>query len=338
MALHTADGVRSRIRSGFRRYFTALYTPFLPDGEIDEAGLVHNVEVTLGLPGVGGLSLHSVHQEFWTLTDDERKRVTDRVLATVDGRVPVIVGVSDTCARTVVDFARHAAAGGAAAVMVWPPYYGVKSAAGIRAFYEYVASRVDIGMFVYSTTLSELGFYLTPDMVESLLDIENICGVHSSTMNFASYAAMMERVGEQLVVASSLEEYFLFGKMTYGDRAPDFLMGASRPLLVQSPSRPHCGRFIDAALGGDYRAAAVILREIVAIADTLQSRYFARGFHHIALFKALSTRLGLAGGGVRPPASEPTEAELRECLDVLRAAGLMDDPRPPAAGSAPPVA
>lgn len=322
MPKYAVGEARTWMRKNLSRYFTALYTPFLPDGEIDESGLARNVEVTLGLPGVGGLSVHSVHQEFWTLTDAERKRVTEIVVQTVNGRRPVIVGVSDTCARNVVDLAQHASAVGADAVMVWPPYYGVKTADGLRDFYEFIASRVDIGMFVYSTTLSELGFYLTPDMVASLLDIENVCGVHSSTMNFASYAAMMERVGGEIPVASSLEEYFLFGKIAFGDRAPNFLMGSSRPLLVQNQASPRCGEFIDAALAGDYATAGSLLRDIVAIADKLQSRYFAKGFHHVALFKELSTRQGLVSGGVRPPASAATSIELDECLEIMRQAGL----------------
>jgi 4-hydroxy-tetrahydrodipicolinate synthase len=323
MANYGPGGARKWVRENFSGYFTVLYTPFLAQGEIDEAGLRRNVEITLSLPGVGGLSLHSVHQEFWTLTDAERKRVTEIVLEAVGGRKPVIVGVSDTAARNVVDFARHAAAAGADAVMVWPPYYGPKSAAGITAFYEYVAARIDIGMFVYSTTLSELGFYLTPEAVGSLLHLDNLCGVHSSTMNFASYAAMLERVGGELCVSTSLEEYFLFGRLAFPGTAPDFMMGSSRPLLVQNHEQPRCGRFIEAALRGDAAEAGLAVREIVRVAEKLQSRYFAQGFHHVALFKQLSTHLGLAAGPVRPPLSAPSAAELDECLAAMAQAGLL---------------
>jgi 4-hydroxy-tetrahydrodipicolinate synthase len=322
MSKYKRSEARGWIRANLRGYLTALYTPFTSEGDIDEAALARNVEVTLGLPGVGGLSLNSIHQEFWTLTDDERMRLTELVLRVVAGRKPVVVGVSHTSLRTVVALAQHAQQAGADAIMVWPPYYGPRSKEGVRNFYEYVADRVDIGMFAYSTTLSELGFYLTPDMVEALLPLEALCGVHSSTMNFAAYAAMMERVGGEIPVSTSLEEYFLFGKLTMPERTPDFLIGCSRPLFVQSRDRPHCGRFIEAALSGDYAAAAATLREIVAIADKLQSRYFAQGFHHVALFKAMSENNGLIGGNVRPPASAPDPSELRECFEVMKAAGL----------------
>lgn len=322
MPKYKRSEARQWTRTNLRGYLTALYTPFTADGDIDDKALAKNVEVTLGLPGVGGLSLNSIHQEFWTLTDTERMRLTELVLDVVGGRKPVVVGVSHTSLRTVVALAQHAQKAGADAIMVWPPYYGPRSKRGVLDFYRYVADRVDIGMFAYSTTLSELGFYLTPDMVDALLPLEALCGVHSSTMNFATYASMMERVGAEIPVSTSLEEYFMFGKLTMPERTPDFLIGCSRPLFVQTRDRPHCGRFIESALAGDYAGAGAILREIVAIADKLQSRYFAQGFHHVALFKALSENNGLIGGSARPPASPPDAAEINECFEVMRAAGL----------------
>lgn len=328
MQRYSRSEARRWVRENLRGYFAVLYTPFLPDGEIDEAGLRRNVTATLALPGVGGLSVHSIHQEFWTLTDAERKRVTDIVIEAADGKAPVVVGASDTSARTVVDLARHAQSAGADAVMVWPPYYGPRTSDGVRAFYEYVAERIDIGMIAYSTTLSELGYYLAPDQVEALLPIENLCAVQNTTLDFSSYAAMMERVGDRICVTTSLEEYFLFGKMSFADgRAPDFLLGASRPLFVQNAAQPRCGRFIDAVNRKDYKAAAGEVRAIVAIAGKLQSRYFARGFHHIALSKALTGLFGMATGGTRPPLGAPTPEEFDECARILSEAGLVSASR-----------
>lgn len=315
--------LRQQVRERFKRYFTVVYTPFLENGEVDEDSLRHNVDITLKLPGVGGLSVHSIHQEFWTLTQAERFRVTEIVLETVAGRVPVIVGASDTTIQNVVDQARHASQCGADAVMIWPPYYGPKTPAGITKFYETIATRIDCGFFVYSTTLTELGFYLTPQMVKSLLPIDNLVGVHNSTMDFSAYAGMMEAVGDSIAVATSLEEYFLFGKVVYPEIAPDFMMGSSRPLLVQNAQYPRCGNFVESALQGDTKQASVHLREIMSIAQKLQSRYFAKGFHHLALSKALSSHLGLKGSDVRPPASAACEDELRECRDVMRQAKLI---------------
>lgn len=37
---YTRSEARQWVRENLRGYFTVLYTPFRPDGEIDEAGLV----------------------------------------------------------------------------------------------------------------------------------------------------------------------------------------------------------------------------------------------------------------------------------------------------------
>jgi 4-hydroxy-tetrahydrodipicolinate synthase len=314
---------RNWARANLHGYLAILYTPFDADGEIDAAGLRHNVETTLARPGVGGLSVNSIHQEFWTLTHDERRRLVEIVLETVAGRVPVVIGCSDPAARNVIAFARHAAACGADLVMVWPPYYGPRTPPGVRAFYEQVADAIDIGMIVYCTTLAELGYHLAPDQVDGLLHLPQVCAVQDTTMNFASYAAMLERVGDRIAVSTSLEEYFMFGKLAFPERAADFLIGSSRPIFCQTETVPHCGRFIDAIRRGDFTDAARHNRTIVAIADQLQSRYFARGFHHVALLKALAGLLGMRTGGVRPPLSAPDPDELSACRAVLVEAGLL---------------
>ncbi|WP_439579898.1 dihydrodipicolinate synthase family protein [Elioraea sp.] len=322
---YAAGAAREWVRATLSGYLTILYTPFGADGAIDEDGLRHNVRATLARPGVGGLSVHSLHQEFWALTLAERKRVTEIVLDEVGGRAPVVIGCSDPAAAMVIELARHAQEAGADLVMVWPPYYGPRSAAGVRAFYEHVAARIDIGMVVYATTLAELAYYLDPDQVAGLLHLPTVCAVQDTTLNFASYARMMERVGDRIAVSTSLEEYFLFGRLTYPDRAPRFMIGSSRPVLCQTAARPHCGRFIDAALGGDYAAAAAHLRTISAIASRLQSRYFAQGFHHVALFKAIAGQLGMRIGVFwRPALSPPDQRDVEECVAVLREAGLLD--------------
>ena len=72
-------------------------------------------------------------------------------------------------------------------------------------------------------------------------------------------------------------------------------------------------------LAGGERQAGII-REL---AHTLQSRYFARGFHHVALFKRVAGLLGLETHGLRPPLAEPDPGELAECVEVLKQAGLL---------------
>jgi len=319
---YALSDARAWVRANLQGYFVAGYTPFRPDGEIDEPALRRNVHATLARPGVGGLSLHTIHQEFWTFTPDERRRVTEVVLEEAAGRAPVVVNVSDPGVRNVIALARQAKAAGADAVMVWPPVYGPRTAAGVRAYYEAIAEGIDIGFFAYSTTLAELGFHLEAAQVEALLPIPHLCGVQV-TSSLENYAAMMQRVGDRICVTTSLEETLLHGHRKFPERALRFTLGSSRPLLVQNAAHPHCGRFMAALLRGDLDEAERQQKIVAALAQTLQSRYFARGFHHVALFKRVAGLLGLETHGLRPALAEPEPAELAECVAVLTEAGLL---------------
>lgn len=316
---------RDWVRAVPRGHFTVLYTPFLEDGSVDEDGLRHNVRLTLARPGVGGLSLHSLHQEFWVMTLDERRHVTEIVLDEVRGRAPVVVGCSDPVVANVLALADHAAAQGASLAMVWPPYYGPRSAESVGEFYAAIAPRMPLGMVAYSTTLSELGFYLDPGQVAALLRFPALCAVQNTTLSVAAYAAMMERVGAQIAVATSLEEYHLFGHLAFPERAPGFLIGASRPVLCQDAAHPLCGDFLVALGRGDHAGAAAQARLLLTVAERLQSAFFARGFHHLGLFKAVAGMLGFAAGGLRPGVAAPSGAELTAARAALTAAGLLSD-------------
>jgi 4-hydroxy-tetrahydrodipicolinate synthase len=320
---HGKGEAREWVRATLRGYLAVLYTPYDEAGALDEPGLRHNVRATLALPGVGGLSVNSLHQEFWTFTEAERFRLVEIVLDEVAGAKPVVIGCTDPSAEMAVRYAQHAKAHGASLVMAWPPFYGPRSAEGVRHFYEYLDGRIDIGLIAYSTTLSELGFWLAPDQVAALLPLRNLCAVQNTTLNLAQYAAMMERVGGEIAVATSLEEYHLHGRLMFPDRAPEFLIGSSRPIFCQSGSKPHCGDFVAALERGDITAAAGHARTIMRIAELLQSRYFARGFHHLGVFKAMAGLLGMKTGPVRPGIAPCTPQELAECSAVLRAEGLL---------------
>jgi 4-hydroxy-tetrahydrodipicolinate synthase len=325
---YATSEARDWVRQNLRGYVVTMTTPFLADGEVDVAGIRHNVEHVLAVPGAAGIYVGSIYQEFWTLTEDERKLVTATVVEAVDGRVPVIAGCTHTSSRTVIDLARHAEAAGADLVMIWPPYYGVRSHDGVRQFYEEVAAAVDIGIVIYSTTLPELGFYITPELAEELLEIDNICAIKDATLTLSRYTDMYEAVGSRIAVSCPLEEYYLYAVTAFGfDIVPHLVLGSSRPLYCQTAERPHCADFFEAVERGDLESARGSLRSILKISQPIHSRYLARGHHNIGLTKYINGLMGMAGGPVRPPSSEPTDAERESARLVLVENGIVA-PRP----------
>ena len=95
-------------------------TPFLPDESLDEASIDSLVDFCAAA-GADGLLMLGVMGEADKLSDAERLRAIDRVLARNDGRLQVTVGVTAGATVVVRERAREAIRRGADAVMVSPP-------------------------------------------------------------------------------------------------------------------------------------------------------------------------------------------------------------------------
>src|ERR1700674_761928 len=105
----------------WRGVFTIPVTPFDARGEVDEPSLDRCVRFCVDA-GAHGVVAPVNASEAPLLSDDERKRVAEIVVATVARRAPVVVGVSGVTTRQSVDLARHARQSGADGVIAMPPY------------------------------------------------------------------------------------------------------------------------------------------------------------------------------------------------------------------------
>src|SRR6185503_9191925 len=104
----------------FGGVFSVLPTPFSASGDFDPDSLGRVIDLFLA-DGVNGFTALGVTSEVARLTDAERDRVLETVLACVNGRVPVVAGTTADGLRTCIDYTRRAKALGAAAVMISPP-------------------------------------------------------------------------------------------------------------------------------------------------------------------------------------------------------------------------
>ncbi|MDO9074504.1 MAG: dihydrodipicolinate synthase family protein [Rubrivivax sp.] len=95
-------------------------TPFASDGALDLHSADRMVDFYLGC-GVTGLTVLGIMGEATKLTADESRAFVARVLARVDGRVPVVVGASAAGFAPMAELTRSVMDLGAAGVMVAPP-------------------------------------------------------------------------------------------------------------------------------------------------------------------------------------------------------------------------
>jgi dihydrodipicolinate synthase/N-acetylneuraminate lyase len=133
-AQRAGDRKESMEQQQFRGVYVILPTPFDERGNLDLEGLKRIVSFSIdcGAHGVVGPANAS---EAPYLSDAERRQVVEATVQEADGRVPVVAGVTASCARLAVEFARHAEQAGADMVMAMPPSVQRASDAEIRAYY-----------------------------------------------------------------------------------------------------------------------------------------------------------------------------------------------------------
>jgi 4-hydroxy-tetrahydrodipicolinate synthase len=131
----------------FRGVYVIVCTPFDDYGNLDEESLRQEIQFCLAA-GVHGIVAPANASEVWTLTDEERRRVVELVLAEVRGRIPVIVGVTAGSAHAATILAKEAEAAGASALMAAPPSGRVAPLATIYDYYRALSAAVPLPIFI----------------------------------------------------------------------------------------------------------------------------------------------------------------------------------------------
>ena len=99
-----------------------MITPLKDNGELDIEGLQRLVEHLIS-GGVHGIFLLGTNGEAPSLTYALRKELISNACNFIDGRVPVLVGITDTSFEGSLEIANHSKEAGADAVVIAPPYY-----------------------------------------------------------------------------------------------------------------------------------------------------------------------------------------------------------------------
>jgi 4-hydroxy-tetrahydrodipicolinate synthase len=157
----------------FHGVLPAVITPFTEDGaDVDADALAAIVDRLVGA-GAGGLVPGGSTGEFTTLSDAERREVTEVTVEAAAGRVPVVAGTGTLSTHETVELSVHAERAGAAAVMVVPPFYDALSWRELRAHYTAVAEAISIPIMYYNLP-SASGVTLDADQLRELRRVARV--------------------------------------------------------------------------------------------------------------------------------------------------------------------
>lgn len=126
-----------------------MITPLRARDELDGAGLERLVEHILA-GGVHGLFILGTTGEGPSLGYRLRRELVERTCRLVRGRVPVLVGITDTAFVESVALARHAADCGAAAVVAAPPYYLPEGQPELLEYFDHLTAELPLPLVLYN--------------------------------------------------------------------------------------------------------------------------------------------------------------------------------------------
>lgn len=180
--------------------FTALVTPFTPDGEaVDFEALEALVEAQIA-GGISGLVPCGTTGEAPTLTDEEAVAVIQRVVASARGRASVLAGTGSFSTKKTISASRAALAAGADGVMVMMPYYNKPSQEGMREHVLAIAKAIAAPIVLYNIPGRSV-VDLAADTTERICAAApNVVGLKDATGNVLRCQELVRRLGERLAI------------------------------------------------------------------------------------------------------------------------------------------
>ena len=291
-------------RSGLHGFVPAVVTPFAADGSIVEADFRAMVDHLIAC-GATAICVAGDNGESWTLTADERRRLTELAVDAA-GQVPIITGVSAPGSAATIANAHAARAGGAAALLAMPQTYVLKATrAELLARFAALADAVDLPVVVYNSP-RRTGIELSLDDLDAVLGVARVIGIKESNRDFFHLTHLIDRFRERLAIMVGPSHYILPG-LALG--AAGFI--ATGPELL-GPAAGRIAALAQEVPGPEYRATHAKLTR-------LYEMLMGTGTWPSSLKAALALQ-GLPAGIPRDPV-QPLDvaatAVLRVSMDAL---------------------
>lgn len=260
-----------------------LITPLTGRDILDIAGLERLVNRLID-GGVAGIFALGTTGEAPSLSHRLRREVVEHTCRFAAGRVPVLIGITDTSLVESAQLAAAAADLGADAVVTSAPFYFPAGQPELREFIEELLPELPLPLMLYNMpALTKVSF--SRDVIDWALDQEKIVGLKDSSGDLVYFRKM-----QYLAAARRPDWSLLVG--------PEELLGETVLLGghggVNGGANLHPRLYVDlyeAAKAGNLPRT----RELSAQVMALSSAIYGVGRHGSAIIKGLKCGLSLLG-------------------------------------------
>ncbi len=259
-----------------------MVTPLRDRDTLDAEGTERLVEHLLA-GGVHGLFILGTTGEAPSLSYRLRHELIDLVCRRVAGRVPVLVGVTDTSFVESVNLTRRAADAGASAVVLAAPYYFPAGQPELQEYLEDIVAELALPVFLYNMP-SHTKLVFEPDTVRKALALERVVGIKDSSAQMIYFHKL------RILAAARPDFSLLVG--------PEELLGES---VLAGSHGGVCGGanlfprlYVDlyeAAVAADLKRVAQLHARVMRLGETI----YAVGQHRSAFIKGLKCALNCLG-------------------------------------------
>jgi 4-hydroxy-tetrahydrodipicolinate synthase len=282
----------------------APLTPFTSDLAVDEVALQRQINYVVKDCGATMVVAAGVEtQEYTYLSLEQRKALIRRTVEFVDGRVPVMVGISHPSFKTSIELAHDAEKLGAAAVQLLAPlrpFAGPPTLADLVAYFEAIGreTRLPVTLYLNPGPGAEVSI---PDTI-TLAKLPCVQLIKESSRDLARVSRLIVEIDRAGHARYFTTMQMLLATLQLGGS------GATMP----PPGSEIARHVIDAFLAKDYERAAELQLQFALF----PSKWMNRGLAPV--MKAAMNLIGIPVGDPYPPYVSLNRDEMAALASVLQ--------------------
>ena len=283
----------------------APLTPFTSDLKVDEPGLQRQIDyVVKDCRATMVVAAGVETQEYYLICSlAERKDLIRRTIELVDGRVPVMVGISHASFRTAIELAHDAERLGAAAVQLLAPlrpFAGPPTQADLIAYFEAIGRETKLPITLYLNPGPGADVSI-PDTI-ALAKLPQVQLIKESSRDLARVSRLIVEIDRAGHARYFTTMQMLLATLQLGGS------GATMP----PPGSEIARAVIDAFVAKDYERAAEIQLQFALF----PSKWMHRGL--APAMKAAMNLIGIPTGEPYPPYSPLSRDEMTALAATLK--------------------
>jgi 4-hydroxy-tetrahydrodipicolinate synthase len=296
----------------------AVLLPFEDDLAIDEKSFRAHLRHVAAVEGLSAVTINAHSTEVASCTFEEQRRVMEITADEVGGKLPIVHGVWADGSQEAARIARAAAAGGASALLVFPPgpFTLGQNAEMAIAHFRRIADACDLPIIAFQYPLATGQGYPADTLLKLLDAVPAIRAIKDWTNNVQLHEWQVRTLQSlpRPVNVLSTHSSWLFASLVLGCRG---LLSGSGSVVADLQAQ-----LFRAVTGNDLAAAKAINDRIYPLARAFYAEPFVD--MHNRMKEALVLLGQIPRATVRPPLVKLGAAEIERIRAALVAAGLLE--------------